>query len=95
MGNLGGMQVKIVANGYGRNVVGYHTLTDSALDASAFHVTDDGVEIYVPRSKKLGLGGYFRLHVYLTTEEIRQALHSATITKLEKRIADLEKKLST
>lgn len=49
MGNLGGVQVKIVANGYGRNVVGYHTLTDSTLDASAFHVTDDGVEIYVPR----------------------------------------------
>lgn len=87
--------MKIVANGYGRNVVGYHTLTDDTLDQSAFHVTEDGVEIYVPRSRKLGLSGHFRLHVYLTTEEIRQALHSATITKLEKRIAELEKQLST
>lgn len=44
--------MKIVANGFGRNVVGYHTLTDNTLDPSAFHVTDDGVEIYVSKSKK-------------------------------------------
>lgn len=86
--------MKVTANGYGRNVVGSHTLTEADLSQSAFFPTDDGVEIYVSRSKKLALGGHFRLHIFLSTRELREAMHSATVRRLEKRIEELETKLS-
>ncbi len=75
-------------------MVGFHTLTDAQVSETAFRSTDDGVEIYVSRSKKLGLSGHFHLHVFLSTAELRQALHSATVQRLEKRIEELESRLA-
>lgn len=86
--------MKITAKGFSRSVVGTHTITDQKLSDQSFSPTDDGVEIYVSISNILALSGHFRVRVYLSTEELRQAMHSATIQRLEKRIEYLEAKLA-
>jgi hypothetical protein len=86
--------MRVTANGYSRNVVGSHTLTDKVLDDAAIIPTAEGVELYVRRSNSLALSGHFHLHIHLSIAELRQALHTATIKRLEKRIDELEAKLS-
>ncbi len=82
--------MKITAVGYMRSVVGDHTLTNNELSVRQFKASDDGVEITVSRSNSLALSGHFSLKVHLSTTELNHALHSATIGKLERRIAELE-----
>lgn len=87
--------MKITAVGYSRRVYAFHTITDKTVSDTMFSPTEDGVEICVSRSNNLGLSGHFRLSIYLSTSEIQQALHCATIRRLEKRIADLEKMVAS
>ncbi|MNL48416.1 hypothetical protein D3C87_1712750 [compost metagenome] len=87
--------MKITAVGYSRRVYASHTLTDKTVSDTMFSPTEDGVEISVSRSNNLGLSGHFRLSICLSTSELQQALHCATIRRLEKRIADLEKMVAS
>ena len=86
--------MKLTAVGYSRRVYASHTLTDKPVNDKMFLPTDDGVEIRVSRSNNLGLSGHFTLTLHLSVAELQAALHCATIQRLEKKIADLEGKIS-
>lgn len=86
--------MKIIANGYLRNVVGDHVVTDKPLDDSVFHPVDGGIEIVVSRTNKIALSGNFTLHIRLSTAEVHQAMDCATIKRLENRIKQLEAKIT-
>lgn len=82
--------MKILAKGYARNVVGWHTVADTAISEKSLFAADRGVRVRIGKTKQIALSGHFILDILLPRDEIDRLAYASVNFPLSQRIERLE-----